>query len=61
MVGVFEADPMALDPRRQPASFTTDDVPLDLGQLQKLAARSRPRYPSWTAPRSPSTGAGCSP
>jgi glycine/D-amino acid oxidase-like deaminating enzyme len=37
MIGAFEPDPLPLDPRRQPASFTTDDVPLDLGQLQKMA------------------------
>jgi glycine/D-amino acid oxidase-like deaminating enzyme len=37
MVGAFEPDPLPLDPRQQPASFTTDDVPLDLGPLQKMA------------------------
>jgi glycine/D-amino acid oxidase-like deaminating enzyme len=45
MAGVFEADPLALDPRRQPASFTTDDVPLDLGQLQKLARQVTAEVP----------------
>src|ERR1700722_15890997 len=35
MLGVFEADPLPLDPRRQPAAFTTDNVPLDLEPLQK--------------------------
>jgi glycine/D-amino acid oxidase-like deaminating enzyme len=45
MVGVFEGDPMALDPRRQPASFTTDDVPLDLGQLQKVAGQVAAEVP----------------
>jgi glycine/D-amino acid oxidase-like deaminating enzyme len=45
MVGVFEADPVALDPRRQPASFTTDDVPLDLGPLQKAADQVRVEVP----------------
>jgi glycine/D-amino acid oxidase-like deaminating enzyme len=30
MLGGFEADPLPVDPRRGPASFTTDDVPLDL-------------------------------
>jgi glycine/D-amino acid oxidase-like deaminating enzyme len=38
MVGGFEPDPLPVDPRRQPASFTTDDVPLDLGVLRRLAA-----------------------
>jgi len=45
MVGVFEADPLTLDPRNQPASFTTDDVPLDLGQLQKAAVQVRVEVP----------------
>ena len=45
MVGVFEADPMPLDPRRQPASFTTDDVPLDLGQLRKAAGQVAAEVP----------------
>ena len=45
MFGVFEADPMALDPRRQPDSFTTDDVPLDLGRLQKLAGQVTAEVP----------------
>jgi glycine/D-amino acid oxidase-like deaminating enzyme len=39
MVGGFEADPMPLDPRLQAESFTTDDVPLDLGLLRKLAGQ----------------------
>ena len=38
MVGGFEPDPLPVDPRRQPASFTTDDVPLDLEVLRRLAA-----------------------
>ena len=41
----FEADPMPLDPRRQPASFTTDDVPLDLGRLRKLAGQLSAEVP----------------
>jgi glycine/D-amino acid oxidase-like deaminating enzyme len=45
MVGAFEPDPMPLDPRRQPASFTTDDVPLDLGQLQKMAGQVSAEVP----------------
>jgi glycine/D-amino acid oxidase-like deaminating enzyme len=45
MFGVFEADPMPLDPRRQPASFTTDDVPLDLGRLRKLAGQLSAEVP----------------
>lgn len=37
MLGGFEADPLPVDPRTKPAPFTTDDVPLDLGVLRKLA------------------------
>jgi glycine/D-amino acid oxidase-like deaminating enzyme len=39
MLGVFETDPLPVDPRRQPASFTTDDVPLDPGPLQEAASQ----------------------
>lgn len=39
MVGGFEPDPLPLDPRLQAESFTTDDVPLDLGLLRKLAGQ----------------------
>jgi glycine/D-amino acid oxidase-like deaminating enzyme len=37
MVGGFEADPLPADPREHAASFTTDDLPLDLGVLRALA------------------------
>jgi glycine/D-amino acid oxidase-like deaminating enzyme len=36
MFGGFEAAPLPVDPRAEPAAFTTDDVPLDLGTLRKL-------------------------
>jgi glycine/D-amino acid oxidase-like deaminating enzyme len=39
MVGGFEPDPLPVDPQRQPASFTTDDVPLDEGVLRRMAAQ----------------------
>jgi glycine/D-amino acid oxidase-like deaminating enzyme len=39
MVGGFEPDPLPVDPRHQPPSFSTDDVPLDLGVLRQLAAQ----------------------
>ena len=45
MLGAFETDPKPLDPRHQPAAFTTDDVPLDLGQLQKLAGQVSAEVP----------------
>jgi glycine/D-amino acid oxidase-like deaminating enzyme len=37
MVGGFEADPLPVDVSREGASFSTDDVPLDLGVLRKMA------------------------
>jgi glycine/D-amino acid oxidase-like deaminating enzyme len=37
MFGGFEADPLPLDPRQQPASFSTDDVPLDVAVLRAMA------------------------
>jgi glycine/D-amino acid oxidase-like deaminating enzyme len=46
MFGGFEASPLPLDPRRQPASFSTDDVPLDLGVLRKLAAQVAAEVPA---------------
>jgi glycine/D-amino acid oxidase-like deaminating enzyme len=39
MFGGFEAAPLPLDPRGEAASFSTDDVPLDLGVLRQLAGR----------------------
>ena len=46
MVGGFEADPWPVDPRSQPASFSTDDVPLDLGVLRALAAQVAAEVPA---------------
>jgi glycine/D-amino acid oxidase-like deaminating enzyme len=37
MAGGFEAAPLPLDPRTQDSSFSTDDVPLDMGVLQAMA------------------------
>jgi glycine/D-amino acid oxidase-like deaminating enzyme len=39
MVGGFEARPLPVDPRAQQPSFSTDDVPLDLGVLRQLAGQ----------------------
>jgi glycine/D-amino acid oxidase-like deaminating enzyme len=39
MAGGFEPDPLPLDPERQPASFSTDDMPLDLDALRKLTSQ----------------------
>ncbi len=45
MLGGFEPEPLPLDPRAQPASFTTDDVPLDAGVLRQLAAQVEAEAP----------------
>jgi glycine/D-amino acid oxidase-like deaminating enzyme len=46
MVGGFEPEPLPLDPRDQPASFSTDDVPLDLGVLRHLADQVATEVPA---------------
>ena len=46
MFGGFEADPLPVDPRRQPPSFSTDDVPLDLAVLRALAAQVTAEAPA---------------
>jgi glycine/D-amino acid oxidase-like deaminating enzyme len=51
MFGGFETDPLPLDPRQQPPSFTTDDMPLDLAVLRKLASQVSAEVPAaGTAP-----------
>jgi glycine/D-amino acid oxidase-like deaminating enzyme len=50
MVGGFESDPLPVDPRREPGTFTTDDVPLDLGVLQAMAGQVAPEVPLAAAP-----------
>jgi glycine/D-amino acid oxidase-like deaminating enzyme len=45
MVGGFEADPLPVDPRAAPPSFSTDDVPLDLGVLRALAGQITAEVP----------------
>jgi glycine/D-amino acid oxidase-like deaminating enzyme len=45
MVGGFEADPLPVDPRTQPPAFSTDDVPLDLGHLRRLAGQVAQEVP----------------
>jgi glycine/D-amino acid oxidase-like deaminating enzyme len=51
MFGGFEPGPLPVDPRHQPAAFTTDDVPLDLGVLRQLAAHITAEVPAaGTAP-----------
>jgi len=46
MIGGFEANPLPVDPRARPASFSTDDVPLDLGVLQAMAAQVAGEIPA---------------
>jgi glycine/D-amino acid oxidase-like deaminating enzyme len=50
MVGGFEPDPKAVDPRLQPASFTTDDLDLDLSALHKMAGQVESEVPQASAP-----------
>jgi glycine/D-amino acid oxidase-like deaminating enzyme len=51
MVGGFEPVPLPVDPRHQPASFSTDDLPLDLRVLRMLAAQVAAEVPlASTAP-----------
>jgi glycine/D-amino acid oxidase-like deaminating enzyme len=50
-VGGFEADPAPVDPRQQDPSSTTDDLPLDLDVLRRLAAQVTAEAPAaGTAP-----------
>ena len=46
MFGGFETDPVPFDPRQQPPSFTTDDLPLDLAVLRKLAVQVSGEVPA---------------
>ncbi len=46
MVGGFEPEPLPVDPRHQDASFSTDDVPLDLGVLRRLADQVTTEVPA---------------
>ena len=45
MAGGFESDPLPVDPRTEPATFSTDDVPMDLGVLRKLAGQVEAETP----------------
>jgi glycine/D-amino acid oxidase-like deaminating enzyme len=45
MFGGFEAAPVPVDPRGEAASFTTDDIELELAVLRKLAAQVRAEAP----------------
>jgi glycine/D-amino acid oxidase-like deaminating enzyme len=45
MVGGFEAAPLSVDPRAEEASFTTTDLPLDLGVLRDLTRQVETEVP----------------
>jgi len=45
MLGGFEADPAAVDPRARPASFRTADLELDLEVLTKMAGQVAAEVP----------------
>lgn len=46
MFGGFEAGPLPVDPGRQPPTFTTDDLPLDLGVLRRMAGQVAAEVPA---------------
>jgi glycine/D-amino acid oxidase-like deaminating enzyme len=46
MVGGFEPGPLPVDPRQHSPSFSTDDVPLDLGVLRILAEQVAAEVPA---------------
>ena len=46
MVGGFEATPMPLDPRNQQATFSIDDVPLDMAVLKGLSVTVEKNIPA---------------
>jgi len=50
MVGGFEPGPLPVDPEQQPASFSTDDVPLDLGVLRDLGSQVAAEAPAACTP-----------
>jgi len=50
MLGGFEADPLPIDPVEQDAAFATDDLPLDLGVLHRMAAQVQAEIPAVADP-----------
>jgi glycine/D-amino acid oxidase-like deaminating enzyme len=48
MFGGFEPDPLPVDPGHRPASVTTDDLPLDLSVLRRLADQVAAEVPAAT-------------
>jgi len=45
MFGAYEPDPLAVDPREQPAGFEIGDLPLDPGPLRRAMAGVRAELP----------------
>jgi glycine/D-amino acid oxidase-like deaminating enzyme len=57
MLGGYERDPMAYDPRRKPTTFRIEDLALDIGVLRRLAATVEDQFPIFrTAPISEHRG-----
>jgi len=50
MVGGFEAAPLPMDPRAEPASFSSEDVPLDLTVLRAMAGEVSREAPAASCP-----------
>jgi glycine/D-amino acid oxidase-like deaminating enzyme len=50
MAGGFEAAPLPVDPRAAARSFSTDDVPLDIGVLEAMAAQVAAEVPAVNHP-----------
>lgn len=49
MAGGFETGALPVDPRQQPASFSTDDVPLDAAVLRQLTSQVAAEVPAASA------------
>ena len=49
MAGGFETGALPVDPRQQPALFSTDDVPLDAGVLRQLTDQVAAEAPAASA------------
>ena len=56
MAGGFEAAPLPVDPRAQAPTFSTDDVPLDIGTLQAMAGQVAAEVPAVNEPEAEHRG-----
>ncbi len=50
MAGGFEAAPLPVDPRAEARSFSTDDVPLDIGVLRAMTRQIAAEVPAASGP-----------